>query len=151
MAYELTFADWLYSRPDRKGLFMPYTENMGTSMPVAEYLRVPPAERKGKVPVIMRIDAQERWVKHAVSRSAIEETESAYRAWRLLRELAGEIAEFPEKIYARATKEASDKFEKEKNDLQSAHDQRIRQLETEYMEKLRARLKARLMGLSGSN
>ena len=120
-------------------------------LPVADYLRLDPGERKDQVPVILRVNEQGELVRHTVPSQVVDACVSAARSWRLLREIAGELAEFPEKLLSKVEADLKVQFEKDKETLIKEHTQQIQELEAVHLEKMRAQIKARLMQMAGWN
>ncbi len=146
LAYPVTLADWAYSRNSRRKMFRAWKEQMGTPVQVAEYLTL--ANVNGKVPVIMRVNSDLELLKYVVPTSVIQETKAALMGWNFIREVAGTVTEFPEKLRAKVEKELSAKYEEEKLELTAEHEARIAQLEQEYLEKIRVQIKSKLMQMA---
>jgi pyruvate/2-oxoacid:ferredoxin oxidoreductase alpha subunit/Pyruvate/2-oxoacid:ferredoxin oxidoreductase delta subunit len=146
LPYEVTLADWAYTQADRKKQFSPWKEQLGEPTQVAAYLRLD--DVKGKVPVIIRVNADQELVYHVVSEPIVRETAAALKAWNFLREVAGTLTEFPEKLRAKVEKELSVKYEQEKQKLTTEHDAKTAQLEQEYLEKIRVQIKSKLMQMA---
>ncbi|MEZ4899900.1 MAG: 4Fe-4S binding protein [Saprospiraceae bacterium] len=151
MNYELTPADWYYVQPGYRHGFGPYQPDLGNALPVADYLRLDPGERKDQVPVILRVNEQGELVRHTVPSQVVDACVSAARSWRLLREIAGELAEFPEKLLSKVEADLKVQFEKDKETLIKEHTQQIQELEAVHLEKMRTQIKARLMQMAGWN
>lgn len=148
LPYEVTLADWAYTRPDRKRYFSPWNEKMGEAVQVAAYLKL--TDVKGKVPVIMRVNGNGELAFHAVAQPVMEETKAALKAWNFLREVAGTLTEYPEKLYKKVEMELSVKYEDEKTKLTAEYETRSAQLEQEHLEKIRTQIKAKLMQLAAA-
>ncbi|MDP2325027.1 MAG: hypothetical protein Q8N51_13500, partial [Gammaproteobacteria bacterium] len=148
LPYEVTLADWAFHLPDRKHCFSPWKEQMGEPVPVAEYLRL--TDRKGKVPVTLRVSADGLLTRHAVSAPLVDETAAALQAWRFLRELAGTMTEFPEKLRDHVEQELRKTYDADMDGLKAEYGRRIAQMEQEHLEKVRMQIKERLMELAAA-
>lgn len=149
VSYELSRADWAWAQPDRQRFFEPWQERMGEAVPVAAYLRLQIQQRKGKIPVIFRIGAAGELVYYTVGEVIIRETEAAMQAWALLREIAGTLAEFPEKVYAKAEKELRAQFEADKQRLADDYEARLKKTEQEHLDKIRLQMREKLLRMAG--
>jgi Pyruvate/2-oxoacid:ferredoxin oxidoreductase delta subunit len=149
--YTLTRADWAYLQADRKSYFSSWNEKMGEAIPVADYLKLEVSDRKNKVPVIFRVDVNQELIPYAVSEQIIKETQASKAAWNMLRELAGALAEFPEKVFAAAEKNAAEKYATEKHELINDYEQKIKNSEQRHLEKLQIQIKNKLMHMAGVN
>ncbi|MCF8257145.1 MAG: 4Fe-4S binding protein [Flavobacteriales bacterium] len=150
MAYKVTYADWAYTGQNRKSSFTLWNEAMGEPMHVAQFIRLQSAERKGKVPVIVRTGSKGELQHHTVPAAIVGETEAALKAWMTVREIAGTLAEFPEKVYATAERELSIKYEAEQEKLTTLHAESMKNAEAAHLEKVRAQLKEKLMKMAAA-
>ncbi len=148
---ELTRADWAFAQPDRRPFFEPWQERMGEAMPVAAYLRLNAHERKGKMPVIVRVNASGERVYYAVGEPVVRETEATRQAWMLLREMAGALAEFPEKVYAKAENDLRVQYDADRQKLVDDYEARLKSLEQEHMERIRLKMRDKLLRMTGVN
>jgi hypothetical protein len=74
--------------------------------------------------------------------------EAAEKVWKLLREISGELTEFPEKLTSKVEADLSEKYEKKMSDVKQEYENKIATLEQDYLEKTRIRLKEKLVMLS---
>lgn len=147
----LTWADWCFANRTSSEEFSLFHPGIGSAVAVEEYLQQSEAERKGKVPVLYRLNARKELVRYVVPQYVIMQTESVMRNWRMLKEFSGDLTEYPEKLYALAQKEASAGYEMEKKKLIEEYESRIQQLEQEYLLSVREKLKNKLVELSIAN
>ncbi len=148
MPYELTWADWAFAQPDRKPLFIPWQERMGEALPIAAFLRLDAAARKGKTPVIMRIGAQGELLRYAVVEGIAKEAEACLQTWMLWREMAGALAEFPGKVYAKAEAELRVQYEADKQQLVDEYEAKLKKSEQEHLEKVRLQMREKLLQMT---
>jgi ferredoxin len=149
--YTLTRADWAYLQADRKSFFSIWNEKMGEALPVADYLKLDQSERKNQVPVIIRVNANGELLRYVVASQIIRETKASLESWNMIRELAGALVEFPKKVFAKAEKESGEKYAAEKQQLIQDYEQKMKTLEQNHLEKLRAQIKNKLMNMAGVN
>ncbi|MCB0601091.1 MAG: 4Fe-4S binding protein [Saprospiraceae bacterium] len=147
--YEVTPADWYFEQPGYREGFSPHEGEKGNGLPVAEYLRLDPDERPDQVPVILRVDHQGALVRYKVPAVVVDACEAAARAWRLLREISGELTEFPEKLQTKVETDLKIQFEADKAALILEHEKQIQELEAVHLEKMRMQIKSRLMQMAG--
>ncbi len=147
-SYALTWADWAFTLASWKDAFVPYEEPMGRPVPVSEYLSLSGPEREGKCPVVLRLrDGMhvERW---KAGDRVMSATRDCARAWRTLKELGGEWTDHPEKLRARVAAELAVQHGNELADMRKEYETRIRNLEQDHLERIRVRLKEKLVQLS---
>ena len=148
MDYTITYADWIFSFDNFKHHFKIYDEKEGAAVTVDKYIELDLNSRKDKVPVIYRLNALKKIIRYSVSDFIIKETELALKNWRALRELAGTLTEFPEKLKQKVEKEVSEKYENEKIKLLDEYKVKINSLEDDYLQNIRQKLKDKLIELS---
>jgi pyruvate-ferredoxin/flavodoxin oxidoreductase len=148
--YSLSWADWAFTLAAWKDEFVAHPDGVGTPVPLTEFLALPETARTGKVPVIYRIAADSGLKKYRVSEKVVAATEACQKAWQLMREIAGELSEFPEKIHKKVSTELSEKYKLEAAGLKAEYEARISKLEAEFLEKIRIRLTDKLVSLSRS-
>ncbi len=148
LPYSLTWADWAYTLKSWREKFMLHSDEMGLPVQVSEFITLSKSERIGKSPVIYRINHNEELVKYKVSEEVIKTTEASLKAWLVLKEISGELTEFPEKLYTKVEEELSEKYEKLMSESKQEYENKISGLEKEHLEKIRIKLKEKLMMLS---
>ena len=149
--YEMTPADWFYVQPEYRSGYSPWMDNADQAVPVATYLRQDPQDRRSMVPVIFRVNDQGELVKYSVPAVIVKAAAAAGRSWQLLREIGGELTEFPEKLQKKVASEMKEQYEKEKANMIEQNEQQIRELEAVHLEKMRAQIKSKLMQMAGWN
>ena len=148
MNYSVTFADWAFSIDKLKNHFKIYDEGEGAATTVENYIKLDENSRTGKVPVIYRLNALKKIVRYSVSDFIIKATESTLYAWRSLREMAGTLTEFPEKLKQKVEKDVSERFASEKMKITNEFSEKFKSLEEDHLEKVRQKLKEKLLELS---
>jgi len=143
----LTWADWAFTLKAWENHFTPYEPDNGKALPVAEYLETDPGQREGVIPVIYRVENGElqTW---AVSPEVVQTAETVQTIWHSLREWAGMLTPYPEKLRKEVEKELSEKY---KADLQAARaefEQRLKEQEQAQLEQIRRKLRDKLVALA---
>lgn len=146
--YSLSWADWAYTLKSWQEKFEPLTDAMGKPVLVAEFVLLPKSERIGKSPVIYRIDHGGELKKYRVDDDVVRATETCANAWQLLREISGELTAFPEKLQKKVEAELAVDYEQRMEESKRQHEQKMLNLEQEHLEKIRIKLKEKLMRLS---
>ncbi|MBI4930524.1 MAG: 4Fe-4S binding protein [Bacteroidetes bacterium] len=148
LSYSLTWADWAYTLKSWKENFILHNEAMGKPVLVSEFVSLSKSERTGKSPVIYRINQNAELIKYNVSEKVIAATESCIKAWQVLREISGELSDFPEKLHKKMETDISDKYEKKNSEAKKEFENKITNLEHEHLQKIRIKLKEKLVMLS---
>lgn len=146
--YVFTYADWLYAqRAWREHFFHLPAEGLAP-LPMAEYLRLPPEARKGKAPTILVSGEEGRLEQLMASEQVVAATEGALHQWRMLREMAGALSPFPEKLRNKVEQELAEKYERELEKARAEFEAKLRNKEEELMQEVRAKLRDKLLALS---
>lgn len=146
--YPMTWADWAYTIEAWRDEFWPFQPSMGGPIWLADYLKFEEADRSDKIPVIARVGADGQLNRHVASSRVIAATEMCYQSWELLRDIAGEKTQFPERLRNQVIAELTEQFEAEKAQIQKDHTAEIASLEEEHLARIKAQLKEKLMALS---
>ncbi len=144
--YAVTWADWAYTQSDWKTEFKP-VESVDTTAAVADYMKLDLKARKGKTPVIIRVNS-EGICYYEVSDKVIEMTDAVLTNWNTLQELAGEVAAIPKKLREELTQEISSKYEEEIATLKKDYEKQLSDAAAAQTEQLRQQLKEKLVALS---
>ncbi|MEK6616402.1 MAG: hypothetical protein AABZ32_09865, partial [Bacteroidota bacterium] len=148
LAYSLTWADWAYTLKSWREKFILHNDVLGKPVLVSEFVSLSKSERIGKSPVIYRIDNNEELKKYKVSDEVIAATEACFKAWQVLREISGELSDFPEKLHKKMESDISDKYEKKNSEAKKEFENKIANLEHEHLQRIRIKLKEKLVTLS---
>lgn len=146
--YTLSWADWAYTLKSWQKKFEPHADAMGRPVLVAEFVLLPKSERMGKSPVIYRIDYGGELKKYRVDEDAVRATEACAHAWQLLREISGELTAYPEKLQQKVEAELAVTYEQRMEESKQQYETKMLNLEQEHLEKIRIKLKEKLMRLS---
>ncbi|HLG36329.1 MAG TPA: 4Fe-4S binding protein [Bacteroidia bacterium] len=146
--YSITWADWAFTLNTWRELFIPYDDVMGKAVPVAEFILLSQSERAGKCPVIFRVDNNEALKKYKAAEEVIAAVEACAVAWQLLREVSGELTEFPDKLHRKIEDELSEQYELKMSELSYEYENKISNLEAEHLQRIRIKLKEKLIMLA---
>ena len=146
--YKITWADWAYSIKDFQKYFSLYDEKSGTAVTVAEFIQMDNNNRNGKVAVIYRLNKLNRLIRYTVDKEIIDATEATLYYWNTLKERAGLITEFPAKLEKKLEQKLSVAYELKRSELVTDFENRIENIEEDHLNKIRQKLKERLMQLS---
>lgn len=149
--YKLTFADWAFTQKDLKHHFKTYEEGQGKAVPISEYLSIDDNSRQSLIPVIFWVDENGTLKKSSVSNPIIETTIRTLMDWNTLREIAGLITPFPQKLRDQVEKEMEEKHSKEIEGLKSDYETKLKEQERHQMEAVKKKLKDKLMALYAHN
>ena len=150
LTYTFTWADWAFSLKSWRSHFHEYTETMGTAIYLDDYISKSPEEVKDTVPVILRLSEHGSMIKYMASNEVVEATRASSKAWNLLREFAGILTQFPDKLKREVRVELAEKYEDEKANLINEYENQIQNLEQEYLAEIKVRIKEKLLALSKS-
>ncbi len=146
--YALTWADWAFTIISWRPSFTDYHEAMGSPVALSDFILLSVSERTGKTAVIYRIGQDGELKKYRVSEDVIKATEACAKGWLVLREISGELTAYPEKLKQKTELELSDKYEKKMEALKNEYEAKLAGHDTEYLEKIRVKLKEKLLFLS---
>ncbi|MCB9329438.1 MAG: 4Fe-4S binding protein, partial [Lewinellaceae bacterium] len=144
----VTFADWLFTLDDWREYFQEQKESPANACQIAEYLDLDAAARVGKTPVIFPFIKNGVSTSYAVSENVAQACGMALSAWNDLREMAGALSPHPEKLWQEAETEIASRYEARIREIEAAHAARVEQLEQEFLEKTRIKLREKLLALS---
>ncbi|KAB2879001.1 hypothetical protein F9K33_11060 [bacterium] len=147
--YVLTFADWAFHQPELKDQFTLMDDQNRRGMPVSEYVVLEPEARADKIPFIVSVNEQNNIEKHQVSQKIVRAVEAADISWSTLREMAGMLTPYPQKLKDRMDEEWSVKHTAALEQLKADYEEKLQQLENVQLEKIKQKLSDKLMALSG--
>ncbi|MBK8701181.1 MAG: 4Fe-4S binding protein [Saprospiraceae bacterium] len=147
-SYTYTWADWAFTLKSWENHFTLYTEDENKAVPVSTYLTLSTAERSAKVPVILQTNDAQPLTMYRVSEDVISATSASARAWQLLREIAGELTAYPDKLQDKIETQLTEKYEAKMAAFTKEHESKIANLEREHLEKIKHNLKEKLVMLS---
>lgn len=146
--YTYTYADWLYTQRAWQAHFTPVYADKAGIKPMAEYLQLGREARQEQRPVIFAPDADGVIMPFAVSNKVVAATEGALHQWRMLREMAGALTPFPEKLRKQVEQEWAEKYQQELEQARSEYELKLQRREQELMQDVRAKLRDKLLSLS---
>jgi ferredoxin len=119
-------------------------------VPLDQYLSLPPAESRGRVPFILAAEGDGEPVRLIVSTAVVEATRRAATAWRSLQEAAGINS-----VHARRALEGErERLEAEKqqaiDEIRRAHDATLEESTGKVAERVVATIAARLLNLTAA-
>jgi pyruvate-ferredoxin/flavodoxin oxidoreductase len=147
--YVLTFADWTFRQPGMKDHFAPWDDQEQRGIAVADYIVLAPEARADKVPFIITAAAKNRLEKYSVSDALVKAAEAASASWSALREMAGMLSPYPQKVKERIDEAWATKHAAALEQAKLAYDEKLRQLENDQLEKIKQKLTDKLLALSG--
>ena len=143
-----TFADWLFTLSAWQEHFWKLPENDSQACSLHEYLELDAKAQEGKTAVIYRSDENGEATTLAVSNQVIDASREALAAWNYLREIAGALSPHPQKLWEEAEASLSVGYESKLQEMELAHENRIKNLEQEFLEKTRVQLREKLLTLA---
>ncbi len=146
--YTLTLADWLFTQVNWASHFRPALEDEANLLPVAELLALEPSAREGKVAMIFSLGENgelQRWV---ASRQVVEAAQAAENQWHTLREIAGTLTPYPEKLWKEAEAELTKKYEAKLADVRADYESQLAKKEAAVMADVKVKLREKLLALS---
>ena len=143
--YRVTWADWAFSMKVSGKHFEKYEGSDGVQ--VAEYLELEESGRKGKTPVVIRIQNKDIRM-YSVSEHIISICEKCADNWNTWRELAGMITEFPKKLKQQVSAELSEKYEREMQQLKTDYESQLHEQAQVQQEEIRLKIRSKLVELS---
>ncbi|MDH5398031.1 MAG: hypothetical protein OEX02_07785, partial [Cyclobacteriaceae bacterium] len=143
--YEMTWADWAYTQKNWAGHFEKYEGEY--AVPLGGYLRkdTPSGD---DAPVIWRVDEQGKLINYKVSQEVIGACRIVARSWNLLREISGNLIEFPQKLEEKVKGEYEKVRQQEVEQVKTEYEDKIRSIKEEQMEEIREKLKRKLMAMA---
>ena len=146
--YTLTLADWLFTQVNWASQFRPALEDEANTLTVAELLKLETSAREGKVAVIFTLGENgelQRWV---ASRQVVEASQAAENQWHTLREIAGTLTPYPEKLWKEAEAELTKKYEAKLADVRADYEEQLAEKEATVMADVKVKLREKLLALS---
>jgi ferredoxin len=140
----ITYAHWLFNQPGWEEEFT--TANEKNHLPIQEYLKKSdPSGLKATISVLNERGEQQNWT---VSERVISKSRELLKYWNRLREMAGLLNPFPEKVLEKAKEEAAARYEKEMEKVRKAYEEKLSKQEEETLAKTKQRLKEELLKLT---
>ncbi|MFQ5448506.1 MAG: 4Fe-4S binding protein, partial [Saprospiraceae bacterium] len=145
--YSLTFADWLFTLKDWQTEFRPAQPGEKT-LPVAGYLALEAGARGGVLPVVFTVNETRELQEMVASPKVTAATSAALSQWNTLREIAGTLTPYPEKLWKEAEAALTEKYEEKMAALKAEYEEKMARQEADFMEKTKVKLREKLLALS---
>jgi len=147
ITFALTWADWAYTLHTWQDHFRPYQESDGASRHVTGFIDDPRSEGN-YVPVIYRVN-DGVLNKYIVSNTVVETTRVTVELWNILREIGGELTQFPEKLRKQVEADLHAEHQAEIEALKKDFEDKLQTSEKEQIKAIRERLQEKLAELAG--
>ncbi len=147
--YIVTFADWAFEQKEYRDAFAALPDDDRNGMAMNEYLSLAENDRPGKRCCVLRIGEQDRTMKYEVPSEIMRAAEAAHLSWRTLREIAGMLTPYPQKLKERLDEEWTAKQNTALEQIKAEYEEKLRSQENAQMESVKAKLRDKLMELSG--
>jgi pyruvate-ferredoxin/flavodoxin oxidoreductase len=148
LALPVTFAHWALGQGRFAAHFTRIAPAVG-GMPLDEWLGATPDLRAGKPAFIRSVDPQGDLVHYRVSDAMANAASRAHEAWRVLQELSGLVTPFTAALRKRLEAELAEAHEGEIARVKAEYEERLGRLAEEHHAETAARLRERLLQLSG--
>jgi hypothetical protein len=149
VTYSMTFADWAIRQPNLEKHFNLMDDQERRGVPVSEYLALAPDARSNKIPFLLKAGRENLPEKYAVSDTIVKAAEAAHLSWNTLRELAGMMSPYPEKLKERIDEEWAARHAAAMEQAKADYDEKLQRSESEQLEKIKQKLSEKLLALSG--
>ena len=147
--YIMTFADWAFQQRELEKHFVLMDDAERRGIPVNEYILMAPDSRSDKIPFILRPNDEGKLVKYAISETIAKAAEAANTSWNTLREMAGMVTPYPEKLKERIDEEWAAKQASALEQAKAEYEEKLKQQENTQLEQIKKKLSDKLMALSG--
>ena len=144
-SYILTLADWLFTQVNWTSHFRPALEDEANTLPIAELLKLEPSAREGKVAVISTLGENGELQRHVASRQVVEAAQAAENQWHTLREIAGTLTPYPEKLWKEADAELTKKYEAKLADVKVDYESQLAEKEAAVMGEVKVKLREKCL------
>ncbi len=145
--YSLTYADWLLTQKAWQSEFRPAAPDEKTT-PLADYQTLDDAARNGILPVVFVVNETRELQKLVASPKVLEAAEEALSQWNTLREIAGTLTPYPEKLWKEAEAALTKKYEEKMATLKAEYEKEMARQKTDFMEEAKVKLREKLLALS---
>jgi pyruvate/2-oxoacid:ferredoxin oxidoreductase alpha subunit/ferredoxin len=146
-AYTWTYADWLLRQKAWQKHFRK-PEPGETILPLPDFLNLPTSERNGKTPVVYFVNPDRQLETYAADEGVVKATQNALRQWNSLREIAGALTPYPEKLQQQIEQSLRKEYEQSMADLKASYEEKLKTQEQNMMEEVRQKLRDKLLALS---
>lgn len=150
LVYPFTFADWLFTLNSWAAHFNPISFDESSTINVAEYLNLDLKEKKSKTPIIIK-NTDDGLNYYSVSDEVILRTEKSLTTWNTLKELGGVLIEYPDKLKMQVEEELNSEHDNALAKANQDYEAKLKEQESKQVEKIRLKLRDRLVALSKQN
>jgi pyruvate/2-oxoacid:ferredoxin oxidoreductase alpha subunit/ferredoxin len=148
--YSATLANWLFTLKDWQAEFRPALPDEKTT-PVANFLKLETSARSGILPVVFGLNEARDLREMVASPIVVAATEAALSQWNTLREIAGTLTRYPEKLWKEAEAELKKKYDEKVAALKAEHEEQMARQEADLMGNVKVKLREKLLMLSRRN
>lgn len=145
--YTWTYADWLLGQQAWRKHFREPEAGQAT-VPMADFLNLAPAERNGQTPVVYSVNQDRHLETFAADGVVVRSTQNALRQWNSLREIAGALTPYPEKLHQQVEQSLRNEYEQSMAELKASYEEKLKTQEQNMMEEVRRKLRDKLLALS---
>ncbi len=145
----ITPADWAVREQRFASYFTLLNDDSLAPLPIAEYLELKPAARRGKTPIVTVIKEADETVRLQVQPELVAVCEECLHGWQTLQELAGLVTPFTADVKARLQSELTYNHQADLAELKQEYEAKIANLRAEMEAEMKARVKSQLMTLAG--
>ncbi|MDH5476121.1 MAG: hypothetical protein OEX22_10550, partial [Cyclobacteriaceae bacterium] len=150
LTYEFTFADWLFTLNDWSNHFNPVSFDVERMVFVSEYLNIDSDNKKSKIPIVTK-KTDTGLAYFSVSEEVILRTQKCLTTWNTLKEIGGVLIEFPDKLKKQVEEELKKIHDADLEATKSDYEDKLKAQEAKQVEKIRVKLRNRLVELSKQN
>lgn len=147
-SYTLTLADWLFTQTNWASHFRAALPDEANTLPVADLLAIEPQAREGKVAVIFTEGENGELLRWVASRQVVEAVQATENQWHTLREIAGTLTPYPEKLWKEAEAELTKKYEAKLANVRADYESQLAEKEAAVMADVKVKLREKLLALS---
>jgi pyruvate/2-oxoacid:ferredoxin oxidoreductase alpha subunit/ferredoxin len=145
--YTWTYADWLLRQKAWQKHFRK-PEAGETTVPIADFLNMAPSARNGQTPIVYSVGQDRQLEAYAADGAVVGATQNILRQWNSLREIAGALTPYPEKLQQQIEQSLREEYEQSLADLKASYEEKLKTQEQNMMEEVRRKLRDKLLALS---
>lgn len=144
--FGVTWADWAYTQKEWADHFRLITDSGEMLVAVSEYVQAA-EDNNSAIPVIYRL-REGKLMTYAVSQSVVAMVRASMNSWDMLREIAGELTAFPDKLKKQVRAELEAVHQQDLAALNEDFQAQLESAEQRQMESVRLKLKNKLIELA---
>lgn len=143
-----TLADWAVRQKNVSERFEIATDATGQTVDVADYLQQDTDDRKNETATLLDQENEET-IRYVVPRSVVQAAELAAERWRLMREMAGLVAQDPKELKEKLGRELEQEHSEAIAALKAEYEEKLKTQEQQNLLKVKQKLREKLLILSG--